>query len=539
MIEIRVNDELLALYPDTQIAMEEENPIFVRQYIPSTHSLPFTVPRLGNNKILGALAEQDTDDRYKVVFATISFAGDTIYSGSIQVLSSNRDSYKIIFSTKAEEYQDIELRDLDLGGIRNVTSFGNKTMPPYNAPYNYPEKDYYLAPVKNKKIEDLLPTDSVEYLHATNFGYQYSFKNGGPQFADRWYNPAPYVFAVLDKALSVDRVGTFFTDAEMAQLVLVNPVWVRELNNLSVLSQHTTTDNFDLVAHVPDKKLSELLNVLAEYFCAVTFFNKEGQLQMDLLKDLPADDIVDVTEQVDGYGTTEYVETDGYNIKHTRPADDQMYEDTLGAPSGTYLGEYDTVSGLPNQLLQGDAHAIIREDGHYYQYTSAAGWTKHAYAYLDDSTDGAEDIEVDACTVIMEESQWPITDQEIKRTVAILDRHSFGFRFAFARGLQIDPTYGLYNLLTSDSWSGNGTTIGNYSLRISGESGTRSVFWERFLRFRNDVVHTRQVRLSLPAAQLAYHQLVRIGNQVYTWRRKKYSLTMHGISVVTLELYKR
>jgi hypothetical protein len=534
MIELYVNGELLQLYPDTSIPVEEENPLYIRKYISTTHTLPFNVPRIGNDQVLGYLSQRDNRARYKQAPATISYGGHVMFKGAIRVMASDQKSYKILFTTKPPDYVDVNLRDLDMGGNRADSSGYNKVLPPYTVPYTYPDKDYFLAPYENEKIKERYVSGYTKHLQTTSFYYRYDYVAGQAHSQEEWFKPCPYVFYVLDRALSVPRTGTFFADAEMRTLCLVSAVWIMVYTDLRISSFKISSDNFNLEGHVPDKTLTELLNVLAEYFCMIVFFNKEGQLQMDMLKDMPDNDIVDVTEQVDGEGRHEYNETNGYRITHTRPTEDAIYEKDP-APEGAYIGEYDTVGDLPSGLP--NTYAVVKQDGHYYKYDGS--WKISSYAYLDEIGDDAEEIKVDACTVTMEDSKWPISDEAVNRQINVNDRYSFGFRFAFARGTVTDTPSGAVNLLSSDNWTADGTKVGDYSLRITGESGTRKVFWERFMRYRNDVVHIVDVKLSLPAANLAYHQLVRIGNQVYTWRKKKYNLTMQGISTVNLELYKR
>jgi hypothetical protein len=536
MIDIKVNGQSLDLYPDTAISFEEDNPLFIRDHVPATHTLPFTIPRIGNNRIFDFVAEPDSQAKYKEAPATISFAGGLLFAGKVRVMRGDKASYKILFTTLSADYEDVELRSLDFGGMRNVLGSGaNKTMPAYTAPHVYPDNDYYLAPVRNKKIELDLPAGSTTNRTAYYFFYKYDFSGGIANRQQEWFNPSPFLFSVLDKALSVETVGTFITDVEMKQLVMFNPVWIKQVRE-TFSAGVTNSTNFILSAHLPNKTLSELLNTLTNLFCLVIFFNRQGQLQIDMLKDLPSDDILDISDVVDGSGYTEYQKYDGYNLVHDRPSEDLAYDDILPKPDGIDFGEFERFVDLP--AGSSGAFALVKYDGYYYIYDTT--WKKYGYAYNDIRTESGEDVPAEASTVIMEDSLWPTTEQPYLLTTNLSDRHSFGFRFAFARGSDLDADSIPYHLLTSDNWNNRMQHNWKYSLRINNESGLAKTFWSSFLELNNNYYSVIEVLLSLPeASELDYHTQIRQDNQLYFWRNKKYTLYMSGISKTTLELVKR
>jgi hypothetical protein len=60
--------------------------------------------------------------------------------------------------------------------------------------------------------------------------------------------------------------------------------------------------------------------------------------------------------------------------------------------------------------------------------------------------------------------------------------NEFPFRLMFYRGLQ-STTLGNYPLATSFNYAGNGTRIGNISLKWSGEDGLIALFWQKWIKF--------------------------------------------------------
>lgn len=118
MIDLRINNQSLDLYPDTSISMEENSSVFSSDVMPGSFSMPFTIPASANNsRLLGFPEMLNLKDKPKLRYAAeLIVEGVPYLSGEVIFRGFGDDKYKINFQSQLslvnQYFQDTKLRDL-------------------------------------------------------------------------------------------------------------------------------------------------------------------------------------------------------------------------------------------------------------------------------------------------------------------------------------------------------------------------------------------------------------------------------------------
>lgn len=118
MIDLRINNQSLDLYPDTSISMEENSSVFSSDVMPGSFSMPFTIPASANNsRLLGFPEMLNLKDKPKLRYAAeLIVEGVPYLSGEVIFRGFGDDKYKINFQSQLslvnQYFQDTKIRDL-------------------------------------------------------------------------------------------------------------------------------------------------------------------------------------------------------------------------------------------------------------------------------------------------------------------------------------------------------------------------------------------------------------------------------------------
>lgn len=128
MLEIRVNNQTIDLFPETRLPVQEYSPIFDRDAIQRSFSFPFKIPAtIRNMRILEHPTRIDGAGRRKYQQAELRIAGHQYEQGVLVITGSTRDIIEVAFKNEVLDLLDnlsnYRLRK-DLGMNVSVVSGG-------------------------------------------------------------------------------------------------------------------------------------------------------------------------------------------------------------------------------------------------------------------------------------------------------------------------------------------------------------------------------------------------------------------------------
>lgn len=531
MIEIRIGGKSLELYPDTRLRLEDTNGFMVFRHIATAFSYPFEISRTAtNDAILGYIGRPDNHN-FKDTYEADIYLGTAHHKkGVLQVKSTTNFRIRVLFSNKNIEFEDVDIRSKDYGGQRVPSILGS-----YSTPFYYPDKDYFLGLVRNSNIWAGRPSGNSWVVLDTD--------PGGIAGQIHYYrNPQPYLIEVIDKVLSeLGYKGDFFDNEEIRKLVFINPVWARIIIYSPPNPAPTVYTDFNLVNHIPDMSIVELLQALQSLFCLNIAYDNKGELEINSVENFLKEAVeIDITEKIIHSYETINTDKKGYSLKHDRP-DEDSYKIILDFERGIYVGEFQEEADLLLLADSGDQdYAFVRHDGNYYSYDLATlSWKIVSYAYHDSLLTKGEVIEGKGSTVVMETSTYPYTSY-MPQYMTGGNLSSFSYlTLAFARGTANDQLGDPRNLVSSDPWDFDNNTNGLYSLRIEGEKGLKSKWWNRYLKIDNREVLKVDANLNLAdIASIKKNTILRIGNQRYIWQKMTHNVSMKSTDLSSIELMK-
>ncbi len=352
--------------------------------------------------------------------------GNLWKKGVIRYLGFDGQNYKINFKTDAGDFASLT-RDTSLQNI----PFGTEAMA-FPGSGIFPEASFALFPVRNKGFYG---DKNPEYK-----GYQNYYSGGFPaaqSTAQYPLTPFPFLRFVLEKIFS--RYG-YSLQGDWLQ-----EEWVRRL----VLYNNTELagNEIDFRRHVPDVKVSELLQGIRNWFGLTYLFDANRQaLTVARLKDIINDlDYIDWTGKADAQYPNDPADSNGYTLKQTIESADELNK-TLPAD----WAEYKVAGGREEIVTMAGTLHTVRE--------------------------------VDS---VAQNRNWllPATDQKGNSTAFQTGENKCSLRLLQYQGFQKDGLNQDYPLgsALNENWAG--ASLGGRSLRYGGEDGIYEHAWKDWLRF--------------------------------------------------------
>jgi hypothetical protein len=450
ILDFRVLEESLDLSPDTEVQFEISNPLFETDTLPGMLAYPFTVDNTPKNRRLldfpGYLAA--ARQRNQLFICDLYLLGVLWRRGQLSVVKRSADGFELSFQTDVGDVStkltDVQLADVPMPTVPLDFSAGSR---PYGLPtvcnsLFYPEKD------------------------ATTLNYQglvNAYKNGVYDTTQPVV-PMPYLRTVVEQVcayIGYELAGTFFSDAEIRQLLVYS--------NQAV---DPTLNTVQLAQHLPDIDAPNFIMAWRALFClSLVFDSTRRQLVVEPLRDVLANPAyVDWTDRAEVVFEWEPNTSAGYLLKQVLDSNDDL---SKNAPAS----EYELKIGGAQEEIEIEASSLSMQRG----MPTATAASSTAETLL---------------PVTVQKGNSPLLPDE--------KDNKCSFRLLFDRGLCLDGAGLPYPLASAEALTYGGLPAGRYSLRWDGPQGLYQVWHKDWLDFRaRTEIITRGIRLRL--ADLLQH----------------------------------
>lgn len=248
----------------------------------------------------------------------------------------------------------------------------------------------------------------------------------------------------------------------------------------SIINCYATEIN--LANHVPDITLAELLRRLrgAPFFLDMSLDRIGRKVNFNYTQDtLSRPPEHDFTDKIAPGSKIEFLDqATGYTIKMGWPSGDAAATDFGEAPSGEYIGEYLSYSGLPGTGVNIGAIAMVKNMNAYFEAVSiSSGWTWHfkKYAYPNVIVgDGSQELIAEITPALMNTYSVglvPFISQKGQSDIFSIGRYSFqDTRLMYWHGLMPGPA-GTYPFATSLNIEYYGSVVNHMPMRNEGTDG--------------------------------------------------------------------
>lgn len=350
----------LALFPDTNVDISQNNPLFTTA---EEFSIDFTVPRQPNDHIFGyryRLAGRDKT--ITPIEARFVFFGREKLSGTIEVTSVNEHEYSLLLKGNRSDflfrYGDILLSELDF--------------PWENFVPGYPSANEFMIQAEMKETLN-------QYRDWICFPVWHS-ETG--QWINRWsIDSQGFVWDPGGWRTAFPRIGRTLEKMFELKGYTVTENWFTATNDRKNIvffnNSATLGDQISLKYLLPNWSVQHMINELECYF-PVTFFINSKTRKVRILGD---DNLINepVAIQLDRYlkfnPTIVFNEKErGYQLNYELPEDDETTEsewDYTDEVSATEINKY---VDLPTNSTEGALY-LVKSEGQYYaaKYTEVEG----------------------------------------------------------------------------------------------------------------------------------------------------------------------
>lgn len=533
-IGIEISGEFLDLAPNTALTLELISPIFSDDLGlgANSHSFAFTIPLTPKNRRLlqhrhMALAKHDGG----TIDATFYLFGLPWKEATVIILKAGTAGFQIRLeldeSVISRRLGTVSLRDLDYGGPRVIDTNTGLARAQAMADHAYDTSDgtydYVFFAYENLQPGDAIPGSRGIYANKP-FGassYAINYAPGGSPDQDNIEWLTPFVFwkyamahAFEARGIRLDMGSDFFQDAELASLVVFNPVAIDELFPTFIVGAGTVGINhyagtLYLQRHMPDVTAKLMLSGTMKLFCAYIKRTPAGYgifFRKDVLTGTDKTDWTRKTiygHEIDFDGTytgfSFFSEQDGtdqwnlppkavnvdFEIAGTAPDETTLPAATAANVGQVWLAEFEDAL-FQCQLDEGTNPAT-------YQWVFL---TRNLFPVV--VGEDPEEVISPVSTVYMPDPGPPkvqVTPNKIQVDMPLISYEratesdgNFAPRLLFYRGIEIGGPQGGVTDLGGDY---------NYSLMWHGEKGLYEIWWKDWVTF---LLQARLINVSLHLA---------------------------------------
>lgn len=537
MISLKLNGTALALNKNTTILFKKKNGLFFNDVIPSSYSLPFTLPVKGNEAALNYQHLTEIQESIiRIQNVSLLFYGNLEAIGTLELKKSDDATFVCSFYTTP--FVDVKIATLFPGVVlgsepgSDAAAVNNRSWP--DARYCWPsyinDDEYFNATYIHKY---------VNRHDATGF----TVTVGGLLVPLGVALYLGYVIKTVVNGIGFTAKGDLFDDAELMQLIVWNNYVFRwnggnwEAREYLLVPDITVNDFFIAIkkwlgVHITiDYKTNEI------WFDTLrTFRDKAKRVSIDHTRDR---DIPITFADKNGMNISLQF-TDSYNSGAVKSLENVTITGTINL-SSDLVGS----AAAPGEYwrCRGD-HAIyfINENGDHEFYS-------YDYEAVD-TGDGDEVIDVpvgpltefldypDIQEQLLPRINQPISDEVVRNP---FDLHLLFFR-GYAETAKSPDTYPLataHNLKLIQA-NPNYEVVGQYSLYPNGQYGTYENFYKQHDTWLSGAKKiTTKLYWSL-SDWLAFddRKLLLMEGQAYVWEEMDISASLDGIEYVKVKMVK-
>ncbi len=581
MLQIKIGDEELELFPGTSIKYVYNNSAFNEKAIVGNFSYKLSIPDSYHNAlVLGFISnpdlyEETTQHDCEIyddglfLFPAVLIITDTIISEKI---SGNIVNSAYEFSS---QIKDKTTKDIDLGGTHVFDIGGVGSLDVYELEVlagSYPDYQFAFFPILNDTYRDGTPVEedwaSIRYVNP------YNQTGGGP----RLYHPyLAYILDQLFSEFSYNLTNAIGQHSELKKLCLIS---MGEDDN-NIQNSHTYNLHYDVLK----VDLTKLLNAIKSTLAVNFYFDLKSKEVRSIFFDdiLKSEEYDDWTSKVAGKIKKKIDdEKDGYNISHEFDSSDTTYEEyqlpvelfdeaviesSVLTPDDLPIYENMGIKG-------GEIRKVICEDSYWIitdvnandsEMSQDFQWTRLSWTFFGKKTGNAKtDMTSKLSTLGMDwhvrktpgvSYTWmtPHADQILLKQEgndALKGIHAgqtnyglispfiddFEPRVLFFRNMQPDLYDVTYPLGTSGIYNAKGEVIGTHTLLWDGENGLYKKLWEKWLSFiEKSTTYEIPVQLNrLDFLNLDISRKKKIGNNQYLVKSIKIDIPITKAATVTL-----
>lgn len=563
MIGIEINGQFLALYPDTNIGIKEDNDFYTGGdplFQLSPRSIPFNIPTQLNQNVLlqSHIPESEYSFRY---FENVNlYAGDgfsigsVIHVGTLYIRESDYENTEVFFVASQPEISDKKFTDVDLGfefvsetydedeviayandSAANPLLFNTCTFPVYNPIY------------------DGYDPDATEVRKWQNWWYgpgnTYRPKAGLLADVRLIWTPfirVNYLISLIGQKLNFHIENLIQTSDEFKLLYLYNNTDLSYLVVNGEVEDNYWTPYFRYIQLIAgkDRPMVEFLKTFAKMFCSGIFPDTiERKIWM-----IPYRDILEAPHEFDW--TNKTISKPKITSENNFPSGIVFKSDGADElfDKNNFTNIEDLGIGDPTiHLAQEDPTA----DGFYYlvgkdkylriQDTNVILDTQF-FDKIETPNNKGKDLELEGAP-LYQGFQSPVIETNGTKYIpgdvaSISQTYHPTWRFMLYRGFKtIDSNlipFANNNAFDPDTLS----EAYNYSLIFNGEKGIYKTWWEKWILFlQSQKLVTIKFKLSVAdLLNLKPWHKVLVGSNIYLIKSKSYSITMTGISDVECTL---
>lgn len=538
----------------------------------------------------------ENPDEFSVDFSLLAGTISITYNSTEQALA-DISSYLVFNQTSSDPFtliepiwfNDITTNLISLLNTNGTSATWTDTSIVESLTKFYPDEDFVVFPIENRKFMDKYPDDyfSIDHRSAkaayTNFYPVLNyFKNGGfPSvlsatvndeqiFAYNLFCPFVYLAYFVKRMftqLELNVSNNVFEEIDLKQLVIYNAF---AENNFSDTNLLQIVDTFDLKNHLPDSTLSDFLNdVLKLLAIAIDYNSVTRTVRLANMKDIVADrSFIAFPGLISSKPYLKLNLYKGYKLSQVSSDDEYVNEffDSLSASSVT--GSVATYLDLPEDPAINDIYYVELTKTYYIwtydEETSSITW-KHFSFDFDHIKQQSDDGDGEILTI---ESSWSAvmdfagTDSSANAPagrswrIPRIDqagnfagmpsffRSEFSKCLLFYRGMQNDLLSQPYPMGSNGVYRYNNTKISgaDLSLNWNGEYGLyekRHKAWVEWL-VNNPGYFTCKASLSsLQLASIDWFKWYRIMHHDFLIREIRFNIYNDRISECELDLMRR
>ncbi len=584
MIDIKINNDFLDLYPNTQISFQLNSPAFfgaTADIVQGSYTFPINLPDTPHNQCLTDYPSR-LDNAAKLCFdkpVEIYWCGNILFSGkgAIKVASDKQIQLSVIIASLQELKEKTVQQTINdvriLGADITEPSMLSHAFETANTPQDF---DYVFYPVRNTcfHVEDNDPqTVESDWQNYWNFNVGW-FTENPSQSAAMPFLKLRYIYDKIFEACGITYENLFQTDAELNLLTVYN--------NYSIYTESGTWNTvLSLRDHAPQQKANEFLKAINQMFCLALF--SDGFRQNSKVRLVPLRTIIrrpykyDWTEKAqceyskscidDAYESLCFASTDDKLEEGDKRLEDYVILNPFVGQVYTQTWNDVPLSGFALKYIE-ETDGIVQAEGAFDPinfsliYNKFNLLNKRYLCHLKENATGVLDVgsklDVKAAplfTYFVDPDTgvpFPFTTERPNKYPWIefegtyyYQRDNFApappLKLTFYRGFEDSneiANLGPYPYANSHEYDNDGNDVYNYSLSWQGDKGLHAVWWRDWLSaMQNANLVTRDICLDfVDLVNFSFEDKVRIENMDYLVKSLKVTLTMQGIKPATAEL---
>ncbi len=359
MLDIKVHNESLDLFPGTKIKFVYKNPLFSKQSIDVVFSYPVKLPLTRKNQwLLGFAHILENDAVFPPNPDCLVFeSNELLIKGTLRIKKNFKTSLltNIVAAEKdlAERFKTKKLSELLLGGIRDYTYPGGDAdlhTDMLNRARNIgsPPKDWLNPMIYNPRCFSDKEAAPAYYFGFVNYYKPHTFQHvfGSETKVPITFMPyLKYVVEQIFMEFNLELEGDILQDPAIAELILFSTeIIFMDINEWGIL--------LNLADFLPDLLISDLFNGLKDLLGLGVFFDfKLKRVRLIPFKQIiNGNSFLNWSDKAHGLHGQEIKEPKGFKLKFHHDPEDRFFQLKPAMRFTDFAGGFDSYEDLTNNI---------------------------------------------------------------------------------------------------------------------------------------------------------------------------------------------